>query len=195
MSLTLAQIANDSKALNTLVKGTIASYTKVATALHNTACAVFFHVAQGNDPKPLNDFYNGLRVNDRTALRVWFGKHSSYLDLENGEMKNWIRWTEKEGFTLVKGKEIHRKDMFTVGETVEGRQDLLKLSPFYEKDIKTKDAITLEALYAMLGKAAERMTKQADEEGLKLDADTLNLTTSIKNLTSKRIAELKVVTE
>lgn len=195
VGMTLAQVANDSKALGSLVTTTINSYNKVAKALHETACATFFHVAQGNDPKPLNDFYKGLRVNDRTALRVWFGQHASFVDLENGSTRSWIRFTEKDGFALIKGCEAFRKDMFTIGEAVDNKTDLLTLKPFYEKNVKDKDAITLEALYAMLGKAAERMTKQATDEGLQLDADTINLTTSIKNLTSKRIAELKVVTE
>jgi hypothetical protein len=85
--------------------------------------------------------------------------------------------------------------MFTVGETVEGKTDLLTLKAFYEKNVKDKDAITLEALLTMLGKAAERVTKQAGEEGIQLDADTLNLTTSIKNLTGKKLAEIKAITE
>lgn len=195
VGLTLAQIANDAKATSSFVTTTINAYKKVAVSLHQAACIVFWHVAEGNDPKPLNDFYNGLRVNDQTALRVWFGQHTAFVDLANNTTRNWIKFSDKDKFTLVKGCEAHRKDMFTVGEVVEGRQDLLALKPFYEKNVKDKDAITLEALMNMLLKAAEGVTKKAGDEGIALDADTINITTSVKNFASKRIAELKAVAE
>lgn len=195
VGLTLAQIANDAKATSSFVTTTINAYKKVAMSLHNAACITFWHVAQGNDPKPLNDFYNGLRVNDRTALRVWFGEHSAFVDLASNTTRNWIKWSEKKGFELVKGCEDYRKDMFTVGEQVEGKTDLLTLKPFYEKNVKDKDALTLEALMNMLLKAAEGVTKKAGDEGIALDADTILLTTSIKNHATKRIAELQAVKE
>lgn len=195
MSKTLTEIASDSKSLVSFVKGTLSAYNKVAKSLHETACASLFHVAQGNDPLPLNQFYNGLRVNDRTALRVWLGTHSTYVDLSDGTVKPWLRYTEKGGFALVKGCESHRKDMFTLGEHVEGKTDLIGLKPFYEKNVKDKDAITLEALIAMLAKAAERVTKQANDEGINLPADVLTLTTSIKNTTTKELEALARVSK
>lgn len=195
MTQTLTQIAHDGKSLNKLVTTTINSYTKVAKQLHATACAVFFHAAQYGDATALNTFHKGLRVNDKTALRVWIGLHSSFVDLENGSTRNWIKYSEKEGFRIVKGTESFRKDMFSVEEENGEKTILINLAPFYEKNVKDKDAITLEALLAMLGKAAERVTKQANNEGIKLPADVLTLTTSIKNTVTKEQEALARVKE
>lgn len=193
VGLSLTEIANNGAHIAKLVAGTIASYTKVAKALHETACATFFHVAQGNDPKPLNDFYNGLRVNDKTALRVWFGEHASYTDIENGQTRMWLRFTEKDGFSLVKGCEAYRKDLFALGDATDMQTDLLALKPFYEKNVKTPSAITLEDLIRILGKAAESVTEKAKKENINLPADVLSLTTSIKNCTAKELAALEAI--
>lgn len=184
-------IANDGKQLNKLVNTTVNAYKNVALKLHTTACAVFFHAAQYGECSALNKFYEGLRVNDQTALRVWFGAHTGYLSLETGSMKNWIAFSKDKGFYVVKGTEANRKDMFTLDEEVEGKQDLLKLKPFYDKDVKAKDSITLEALIAMLAKAADNVASKADKEGIALPADILTLTQSMKNTTAKELAAIE----
>lgn len=194
MSMTLIQIANDAKALGKLVNTTINSYTKLGVKLHETACALFYHVAQGNDPKPLNDFYNGLRVNDQTALRVWFGQHASFVDLDNMQQRQWIAFSEKTGFRLVKGVEAHRKDLFAL-EDEENKTNLLKLKPFFEKNVKDKDAITLEQLLGMLKKAAEGVEKKSKSEGIALSADVIQLIASTKNTVAKEEEALARIKE
>jgi hypothetical protein len=194
MALTLTQIASDDKALGKLVQGTLTSYHKMGTKLHETACALFYHAAQGNDLTQLNKFYFGLRVNDQTALRVWFGQHASFIDLDNGTTRNWIKFSKEKGFSLIKGVESHRKDLFTL-EDEENKTNLLSLKPFFEKNVKDKDALTLEALLVMLGKAAERVVNQSTKEGISLPADVLTLTTSIKNTTTKELEALERVKE
>jgi hypothetical protein len=193
--LTLAEIANDSIALGKLVTTTITAYTKVAKSLHETACALLYHVAQGNDPSVLNRFYEGLRVNDRTALRVWFGQHTSFVDLNSNSTRNWIKWSEKKGFELVKGCEAYRKDMFLVTDHAEGKTTLIDLKPFYEKDVKDKDALTLETLVKMLQKAAEQVEKKSKNEGIALPADILTLLPSIKNVAAKELAAIERIAE
>lgn len=197
--LTLNMIAADSKAIAKFNSDTLSSYSKTAVLLHQAACLNLFHTAEHGDCSQLNVFYQGLRVNDQTALRVWLGTHCSYVDLDNGEMRQWIKFTAKDGFRVVKGTLEKRQGMFTVeaDEAVENdtRTVLMNLKPFYEKNVKDKDALTLEALLNILGKAAERVTKQAKEENIALPADILNLTQSTKNTVAKELAALERVKE
>lgn len=193
--MTLTAIANDSKALNTLVSNTIKAYKAVGVQLHQTACALFWHVAEHGECHALNEFYNGLRVNDQTALRVWFGEHASFIDLANNESRNWIKFSTKEGFSVVKGTLDHRKDKFLVEDVAEGKTTLIALKPFFEKNVKDKDALTIEELVSMLAKAADRATKKAADENIQLPADILKLTTEIKNVTGKVSADLARIKE
>jgi hypothetical protein len=189
-------IAHDGKQLVKLVNTTINSYKKLAARLHETAGAVFLHAAQYGEASAMNKFYAGLRVNDQTAFRVWVGEHSSFVDIGNGAVRHWIKFSAKDGFTMVKGVEAHRKDMFVIGEDADGKDDVLSWKPFYEKDVKDKDSITLEALIKMLEKAATSVTKKAADEGISLPADVLLLTTSIKNTTAKELAAIaRIATE
>jgi len=177
--------------------GTVArAYAKLSIQLHQAACLAFYRAAQYGDPDALNAFYGALRVNDQTALRVWVGQHATYIDLDNNEVRPWIKFTKDKGFALIKGREEFRKDMFTLDmDNEDGKQALLALKPFYDKNVKDKDALTLEALLTMLEKAADRVTKQAKEENIALPADILNLTTSIKNTTAKEKAALERIKE
>lgn len=200
-ALSLSAIAKDGKALNKLVSDTVKSYKAVGVSLHQTACALFYHVAEYGDVSQLNAFYQGLRVNDQTALRVWFGQHATYVDLDGGTVKAWIKFSVKDGFAVVKGKEDRRKGLFLVEpsateeEAVENgdanKTILINLKPFFDKDVKAKDSLTLEELINMLGKAADRATKKATDEGIALPADILKLTTEIKAVTSKELANIE----
>jgi hypothetical protein len=197
--LTLNQIGGDLRAVAKFTNDTLASYSKVAIALHQAACLNLYHTAQFGNCDQLNVFYAGLRVNDQTALRVWLGAHCSYVDLDSGEMRQWLKFSVKDGFRVVKGTLEKRENMFTVeaDETVENdtRTVLMNLKPFYEKNVKDKDALTLEALVSILKKAGERVTKQAKEENIALPADILSLTSSIKNTTTKELAAIERIKE
>lgn len=188
--ITLAQRSVDGKLSMAFVNTVNKAYTKVSVQLHQAACLTFFRAAQFGDCDGLNTFYNNLRVNDQTALRVWFGKHATYLDLEKGSVSPWIKWSKDKGFSIVKGTEMHRKDVFSIEGDEDGKQPLLALKPFYDKDVTTKDAITLEALFAMLQKTADSIQSKAKKENIPLPADMLNITTSMKNYASKELEAL-----
>ncbi len=193
--LSLSKMGLDGKATMAFVVDTNKQYAALSIRLHQTACVAFYRAAQFGDADALNMFYSGLRVNDQTALRVWIGQHSSYMDLDLGATRNWIKFNAKQGFALVKGVESHRKDMFTVETNEDGKQMLLALKPFYDKNVKDKDAITLEVLMNMMKRTADQMTKKAEAEGIKLPADVLKLTTSMKNTAAKELAAIERVTE
>jgi hypothetical protein len=188
--ISLTEIANNAKALNKFVGSTIAGYKAVGVALHQSACAVLFHTAEHGDVFALNNLYQGLRVNDQTALRVWLGKHTSYVDLANGETRNWLKFSAKDGFSVVKGTAEHRNGIFIMEGKADGKTTLIDLAPFFDKDVKTKDAFTLEELLKMLGKAAERAENKAKAEGINLSADVLNIIQSTKNTTTKELADI-----
>lgn len=191
--INLNDIASNGKTLVAFVSSTIAKYNVVAIALHQTACMVLHHVAEGHDPLPLNLFYNGLRVNDKTALRVWLGEHASYVDAANDTVRPWLSYTEAKGFAVIKGKEAHRKDKYTIDTQEEGKTMLLATKPFYEKNVKLPSAITLEALVAMLAQAAEKVEKQSEKEGIALPASIANLVKSTKNAANFELAALQRV--
>lgn len=191
--ITLGAMGHDGKKAMTFAAQTVKAYGKLAIQLHQAACLTFYRAAQYGDCDSLNVFYAGIRVNDQTALRVWIGQHATFVDIANGDVKPWMKWSKEKGFTIVKGTEPHRKDMFTIDEEVEGKTMLLSLKPFYDKDIKDPKAFTLEDILNMLGKAAKQAAKKAKDENIPLSADVNNLITSVNNLTTKELAALAAV--
>ena len=189
--LTIGQIGHDGKSAMAFASSTVKAYAKVAIQLHQAACITFFRAAEYGDCDSLNLFFAGLRVNDQTALRVWIGQHATYLDLSDNGVKPWIKWGKEKGFTIVKGTEAHRKGMFTVDEQVEGKTMLIGLKPFYDKNVKDKDALTLEDILNMLAKAAKSAEKKSKDDNVPLPADVLQLVTSIKNCTAKELAAIE----
>lgn len=190
----LSAIASGKKSLIAFVAVTLGDYSKVATQLHQSACMTFFHTAQYGDCDALNLFYQGLRVNDQTALRVWIGKHATYLHMVEGEettLRPWIKFSQKDGFTIVKGLEDKRKDLFTIDTNEEGKTMLLSLKPFYDKNVKDKDAITLEALITMLAKAGKRVKDMANKENVALTPGLKALINEIDRDTAKEMAAIK----
>ena len=191
--LTLGQIGANGKSVMSFAASTIRAYSKLSVQLHQAACLTFYQAAQYGNCDALNVFYAGLRVNDATALRVWIGSHSSYVNLDDGSVKNWIKWNSKDGFSMVKGVEQFRKDMFTVDEEVTGKTMLLALKPFYDKDVKDAKAFTLEELQTMLAGAGKRAAKKATDEGIALPASVTALINEIDRETSTELAALKRV--
>lgn len=195
VGLTIGQMGHDGKAAMAFASTTVKAYAKLAIQLHQAACLTFYRAAQYGDCDSLNLFFAGLRVNDATALRVWVGQHSSYVDLANGEVKNWIKWSAKDGFKIVNGLEAFRKDMFTIDEQVEGKTMLLGLKPFYDKNVKDKDAITLEELAAMFSAVAKRVKSKAESEGLTMPVELANLVNTVDREAAAITANLKRITE
>lgn len=192
-NITLGQRGHDGK-LSMAFIGTVSrAYAKLSVQLHQAACLSFYRVAQYGDPDALNAFYNGLRVNDQTALRVWVGSHATFVDLTDSKVKPWLKWSKDKGFSVVKGTEPHRKDMFTIDSEEDGKTMLLMLKPFYDKDVKEKDALTLEDLINMLKSASEKVSKKSKDENVPLPNDIVNLLKSIDNATTKELEALERV--
>lgn len=195
VGVTIGQMGHDGKKAMAFASSTVKAYNKLAIQLHQAACLTFYRAAQYGDCDSLNLFYAGLRVNDATALRVWIGTHSSFVDLENSSVRNWIKWTKDKGFTVVRGTLEHREDMFTIDEEEAGKTMLLALKPFYDKDVKEKDALTLEDILNMLAAAAKNAEKKAEKDGVALNADVSSLITSIKNCTAKELAAIERIAD
>lgn len=189
--LTLGEIGNNGKSVMSFASSTIRAYAKLTIQLHQAACLTFYQAAQYGNCDALNVFYAGLRVNDATALRVWIGSHSSYVNLDDGSVKNWIKWDAKKGFSMVKGVEQFRKDMFTVDTEETGKTMLLSLKPFYDKDIKDAKAFTLEELLTMLAGAGKRAAKKATDENIALPAGITALINEIERETATELAAVK----
>lgn len=192
-NLTLGQRGHDGKLSMQFIGTVNRSYAKLSVQLHQAACLAFYRAAQYGDPDALNMFYGALRVNDQTALRVWVGQHCTYMDLENQEVRPWIKWSKEKGFAIINEREAYRKDMFTIDSEETGKTMLLMLKPFYDKNVKDKDALTIEALITMLAKAAKNVKDKSTKEKLQLPADVLNLVQSIENCTAKELAALERV--
>lgn len=188
------KIANDKsgKALTAFAASVIAKYNVVAGELHAAACMTLFHVAEYGECHALNLFYKGLRVNDQTALRVWLGNNATYGEKDN--LRPWLKYTVADGFKVVKGTQDYRKDKFTLNDSVElvinDKANLIAVKPFYEKNVRDRDAITLEALIEILHSAASRVTKRAENEAIKLPAAIIKLTTEITATTEFQLEKI-----
>ena len=187
-AINLFDVANNGKSLKRYVNGTLEKYNNAFVALHNAACMTVWHAAQFGECSHLNAFYNGLKVNDRTALRVWIGKHFP-VPVEGEEKPYiWLNYstspdangiaTNKDGakikgFYVATKSEKHRKDVYSLDELLAGPK-------FFDKNVKDKDAIDLPALLSMLAKAMERGEKQSDENGIALPDDLVNAMATVK---------------
>lgn len=178
-------IATNGKKLNTFVNSTIRSYNSVATKLHHAACMTLFHIAQYGEGHALNTFYNGLRKNDQTALRLWIGKHTQYVDLDDdGKTKNWIAFTAKDGFRVVKGKEQYRKDVYDL-------DDLIALDPFYNKDVRDPKAFDLAAAITMLKKAVDNVNSKSEKNNVALPESITRLLKDASTIVAEEAAKLE----
>jgi len=192
--INLFEVANNGKALKRYVNGTLEKYNNAFIALHNSACMTVFHAAQYGECSHLNAFYNGLKVNDQTALRVWIASHFT-LPVESEEKPLiWLSFKASEnpngqvtnkktgkaivGFFVVKGTEPKRKDAYVLDELLAGPK-------FFDKNVKDPDATDLTVLLTMLASVAKRVDNKADKEGIQLPADIANLIRVIEEKTAK----------
>jgi len=187
--------ASDNKKLGAFIASTIVKYNTMAVVLHQAACMTLFHVAEFGECHALNKFYRGLRVNDQTALRVWFGKHATYAD---GDVeKAWIAFSLKSkedglpGFSMIKGKQAMAKDHYSLGEA-KGKIDLLSLPSFQAQDVRTPAAMTYEKLLAIVVKAVTKMDAESDKTGIAIPADVKDKATALMAAATKAIDSAKV---
>lgn len=190
----LFDVANNGKALKRYVNGTLEKYNNAFVALHNAACMTVFHAAQFGECSHLNAFYNGLKVNDQTALRVWIAANFTlpvegeekpliWLSFKASENPNGLVENKKTGkkivgFFVVKGTKDHREDAYVLDELLAGPK-------FFDKSVKDPDAIDLTTLLSMLASAGKRINSKADKEGIQLPTDITNLLTTIEEKTAK----------
>lgn len=159
-----------------MLKTTNDLYRKVATRLHHTACVVLYHAAETGDNRPLNTFFNGLRQNDRDALRVWVGKAASYEVEGEAEPKSFITFKKDSAFSVVKGTEEIRVGRFNLEVMLHGTsfQDINQ-----EKEAKP---LGLVEILNMLARIEKQVTKKADENGVELPASIKHQLTSMTNV-------------
>lgn len=169
--LSLNEIANSGKTLKVYVRNTVAMLKKLGERLHYTACMTVFHAAEYGDASHLNAFFDGLKVNDQTALKRWIADNFTYENAEGGSV-NWISFTtkaDKQGnptnFYVVKGTEENRKGAYDLN-------DLLGMKSFQETDVSKPKVYDLAALLDMVIKAADTAAKKAEpsktREGVEL---------------------------
>lgn len=162
------------------IADTLSSYRKVGTRLHISACLALYHAAEYGDTSLLNLFHgdpeskdDGLKVNDRTALRVWCGKKSTVetKDADGNDVKiEWLGFRSKQkgehkpGFYVKKGTEEYRKGLYDLNDMIEGYDH------FMDKDVATKEEMTLEKILAYLAKVKDQVEKKAEkDDGSKID--------------------------
>lgn len=190
-AINLNDVANNGKSLGKFVAATIKNYNNVAVQLHQAACMTLFHVAQFGECHALNEFHNGLRKNDARALRIWLGKLTQYIDLDSGSTKNWLTYSEKEGFRVVKGKEAFRKDMFTVTDEVEGKTCLITLTPFHENDNNKNSEFDLSTLVNVLVKAADKAEKGSEKNDIQMPDWVKEIISQVKTKAPAELDNIK----
>ncbi len=153
---------NGDKGIMSFVSGVLNDYTKLSVRLHLGACLTFFKAMQTGDVRPLNAFFNGLRNNDRDALRLWVGKLSivQFVDetMEEVDRKT-MAFKKDAGFTVLPKSDDARVNAYTLDQLFDG--------PSFQ-DIEQKAeaaAIGLAEILAMLVKAKKNTEKKAEDNG------------------------------
>lgn len=168
---------NPGKGVARMVKDAITAYTKVAVRLHFTACFATYHAATTGDPRPLNTFFNGLRQNDKDALRLWVGKAVTFeiVDEETGETseRKFISFKKDGGFDIIKGTEEVRKAHLDI-ETMLNGLSFLDINQAAE----TK-TLGLAEILAALARLEKQTTKKAEENGVELPATLRHMLTNV----------------
>lgn len=156
------------KTAMSIIAKALDAYAKTAVKVHIAACVGLFHAAETGDTRPLTAFFDGIRQNDRDALRLWVGKRYAKItvredeDDETGTEKSWITFNKDKGFVIVKGTENIRKGYFSL-------ERMLADVSFQDMD-QTSEAKTigLAEILAMLAKVQKSAEKKADENGVAL---------------------------
>lgn len=189
IALIAATYATNGEALvGEMLKATNDLYRKVATRLHHTACVALYHAAETGDIRPLNTFFNGLRQNDRDALRLWVGKAASYEVEGEAEPKRFISFKKDAAFSIVKGTEDNRVGHLNLEVMLHGTsfQDINQ-----EKEAKPLGLVEILNLMARFEK---QVTKKADENGVELPASIKHQLTNMTNVV-KSFGEQKAMTD
>jgi hypothetical protein len=179
MATDLNLIANDKALLKRFTKETVNLIQKVDIRKHEAACMTFFHAAQYGECHNLNILFNGLAVNDKTALKAWIAKHSEYAD-DNGKPKHWIMFDGKKdeagnipGWRIVKGTEAKRKDVIILDELLNGER-------FFDKDVRPPKNWDLNAILDTLIKAADTAENKSDKNNVSIPLNIMALVQSLK---------------
>lgn len=170
--------ADPAKNVTKMVGEVITAYTKVAVRLHYAACIATYHAAQSGDVRPLNTFFNGLRQNDKDALRLWVGKLCSYVvehDDKDDETLKFVTFKKDDGFKIAKNSEAVRVDFFTLEAMLSGQS-------FMDMDQQAEaKPFGLAELLAMLARVEKQMTKKAAENDLTVPAE---IASAVKAMTA-----------
>jgi hypothetical protein len=141
----------------------------IAVRLHYAACFATYHAAMTGDTRPLNTFFNGLRQNDKDALRLWVGKLCTFTVVEEAtgveSEKKFISFKKDAAFSIVKGTEAVRSEHFVLADMLAGAS-FLDINQDAEK--KT---LGLAEILAALARIEKQTSKKAEENGVELPAN------------------------
>lgn len=163
--------------MNAMIDTVMASYDGVAKELHVIAAMTFYHAWKTGGTQPLNRFYSRLRVNDKTALRIWLGVHSTivtpaYIDdsgLDVAETSyRWLAYDkEKDAISVKKGSASMRAKVdFGDGEPI------LKFESFWNVKVDApKPPLSMEQLIKMIAGFKKKADGKAETEGLAIPRD------------------------
>lgn len=170
---------NPGKGVDKMVADALSAYAKTAVRLHYAACFATYHAAETGDIRPLNTFFNGLRQNDKDAMRLWVGKAVTFevVDETTGETseRKFVSFKKDAGFAIVKGTEAVRVGFLNI-ETMLNGLSFLDINQDAEK--KT---LGLAEILAALARIEKQTAKKAEENGVELPA---NIRHQLSSLTS-----------
>lgn len=156
------------KGVSKMIADALSSYTKTSVRLHYAACFATYHAAMTGDARPLNSFFNGLRQNDRDALRLWVGKLCTFtvVDETTGaeSERKFIAFKKDGGFSIVKGTQEVREVHFLLADMLKG------LSFLDINQDAEKKTLGLAEILAALARIEKQTAKKAEENGVELPA-------------------------
>ena len=167
---------------------TINMYNTVRGRLHSAASLAIHHAQQTGGAQLLNVLFEGLRINDQTALRVWFGKVATVNTvLADGEEADicWLLYKKDTGFNVKKGSEGYRKDAKSWDATLE-------MAPFYDKDVSDRTEPSLAAILNYLAGIQKTLEKKqlALPEGQVIPVAISNAIASLESVVTIEKARL-----
>ena len=164
-TVTTFTFETEGKKVSSFVKRTLASYKKTRQQLHYAACMAAFLMQEHGQNGPFCALFQGLSINDQTALKAWIAKHAKIEvtdDDGNVTEKPWVAFKKDKLFYPVKGMEEFRKGNMTADEW-------LATAPFFEKDVTTKANMNLIKLLEYIEKMDKTATKKATDSALDED--------------------------
>lgn len=141
-------LRQDSKVLDKSIATIRATGAKMDKLIHETACAMLFHVSQHGDTTKIGPLLNAMpKSTRRKGLIVWFEQNGPMKIDQTSHKVTLVEKWKSEDFNMENAVNIPFWDL--TPEKNPGKPDFVKLSATYLKKLKDVEELDGEALSAI----------------------------------------------